>query len=144
VTALRPARPGDEDALIALMREFYVHERIQLDEPAARGALSALLADPSLGRVWWIGDDAGYMVMTMCFSLEFFGRYALIDELYVREGFRGGGIGARAVEEAAAACAAWGVRALRLEVAWENEGAQRLYTRLGFTAHDRHLMTRWL
>jgi ribosomal protein S18 acetylase RimI-like enzyme len=144
MTSLRPAGPGDEDGLIALMREFYAHERIPLDEAAARGALAALLADPSLGRVWWIGEAAGYMVVTLCFSLEFFGRYALIDELYVREGFRRGGIGARAVEEAAAACAAWGVRALRLEVAWENEAAQRLYTRLGFTAHDRHLMTRWL
>lgn len=144
MTALCPARPGDEDGLIALMREFYLHERIELDEPAARGALAALLADPTLGRVWWLGDGAGYMVVTLGFSLEFAGRYALLDELYVREGFRRGGIGARAVEEAAAACAAWGVRALRLEVAWENDGAQRLYRRLGFTAHDRHLMTRWL
>ncbi len=147
MTALRPARPGDEDALLALMREFYLHERIVLDEPAARGALSALLADPALGRVWWIGGErepAGYMVVTVGFSLEFAGRFALLDELYVRESFRSGGVGARAVEEAAAACAEWGLRALRLEVAWENDGAQRLYRRLGFAAHDRHLMTRWL
>ncbi len=147
MTALRPALPGDEDGLLAMMSEFYLHERIVLDEPAARGALAALLADPALGRVWWIGGadaPAGYMVVTMCFSLEFAGRYALLDELYVREGFRRGGIGARAVEEAAAACAAWGVQALRLEVAWDNDRARRLYTRLGFTAHDRHIMTRWL
>ncbi|HEY0152279.1 MAG TPA: GNAT family N-acetyltransferase [Longimicrobium sp.] len=147
MTTLRAAVAGDEDDVLALMREFYLHERLVLDEPAARRALAALLADPSLGRVWFVeggGAPAGYMVVTLGFSLEFAGRFALLDELYVREGFRGGGIGARAVEEAAAACAAWGVRALRLEVAWQNDGAQRLYRRLGFDAHDRHIMTRWL
>ena len=147
MTTLRPALLGDEDDILALMREFYVHEGLVLDEPAARRALATLLADPSLGRVWFIeggGAPAGYMVVTLGFSLEFAGRFALLDELYVREGFQRGGVGARAVEEAAAACAAWGVRALRLEVAWENDGAQRLYRRLGFDAHGRHTMTRWL
>ena len=147
MTTLRPALPDDEDGILALMREFYLHERLVLDEPAARRALAALLAAPSLGRVWFVeggGAPAGYMVVTLGFSLEFAGKFALLDELYVREGFRGGGVGARAVEEAAAACAAWGVRALRLEVAWQNDGAQRLYRRLGFDAHDRHIMTRWL
>jgi ribosomal protein S18 acetylase RimI-like enzyme len=147
VTTLRPALPGDEDGILALMREFYVHERLVLDETAARRALATLLADPSLGRVWFIeggGASAGYMVVTLGFSLEFAGSFALLDELYVREGFRRGGAGTRAVEEAAAACAAWGVRALRLEVDWENDAAQRLYRRLGFHAHDRHIMTRWL
>ncbi len=148
MTALRRAHPGDGEGVLAMMREFYVHERIELDEARARGALAALVADPSLGAVWRIvgpdGADAGYMVVTLGFSLEFGGRFALLDELYVREGFRRGGVGARAVNEAAAACAEWGVLALRLEVAWDNEPAQRLYTRLGFAQHDRHIMTRWL
>jgi ribosomal protein S18 acetylase RimI-like enzyme len=147
VTTLRPALLGDEDDLLELMREFYLHERLVLDESAARRALALLLADPSLGRVWFIesgGALAGYVVVTLGFSLEFAGSFAVLDELYVREAFRRGGVGTRAVEEAAAACAARGVRALRLEVDWENDGAQRLYRRLSFDTHDRHIMTRWL
>jgi hypothetical protein len=54
VTALRPALPGDVEGIVAMMREFYLHERIELDEDRARRALADLVADPSLGGVPWV------------------------------------------------------------------------------------------
>ncbi|MBI3969413.1 MAG: GNAT family N-acetyltransferase [Chloroflexi bacterium] len=42
------------------------------------------------------------------------------------------------------ACREIGARALRLEVELPNEGARRLYRRLGFVAHDRRTMTKRL
>jgi ribosomal protein S18 acetylase RimI-like enzyme len=84
------------------------------------------------------------VAVTVCFSLEFAGRYALVDELYVREAHRGRGIGARALETAAEACRALDVSALRLEVDVGNTRAMDLYRRLGFTLQERHMMSRWI
>lgn len=142
-----PAAPDDEDLVVAMMRELYVHDGLYFDEARARAALARLLADASLGRVWVAradGEPAGYLVLTLGYSLEFAGRDAFVDELYLREPFRGGGLGRRAIETAVAACRELGVEALHLEVERANTGAQGFYRRLGFHDHDRYLMTRWI
>jgi diamine N-acetyltransferase len=141
------AGPADTEALVEMMREFYAHERLAWDEARVHRALGELLGDSRNGRAWIVrkdGADAGYFFVTLGFSLEFGGRDAFLDELYLREAHRGGGLGQRAIEHMARACAEMGVRALHLEVDHDNEGAQRFYRRLGFYAHDRFLMTRWM
>ncbi len=80
----------------------------------------------------------------MGFSLEFAGRFMLIDELYVREAHRCRGIGARALEAAAEACRELDVSALRLEVDVRNTRAMAFYRRLGFALQERHMMSRWI
>lgn len=141
----RPARQGDLEPLIAMMREFYVLDGIAFDEPAARGALRALLGDAALGCVW-IAEDAGaavgYVALTLGFSLEFKGRDAFIDEIYFRESHRSRGLGRQAIELAVETCRSLGVRALHLEVGHENEAALEFYRRNGFADHNRRLMTR--
>lgn len=137
----------DERVVLDMMREFYVHEGLVMNEARARDALRTLLAEPALGRVWLLrarDATAGYLVLTLCFSLEFAGRFALVDELFIREAHRGRGIGAAALEMAAAECRGLGVAALRLEVDVVNERARALYGRLGFELQERNLMTRWL
>lgn len=141
------AGPGDEELVLAMMRELYAHEAIYFDEARARAALSRLLADDSLGRVWVArveGEPAGYLVLTLGYSLEFGGRDAFVDELFVAERFRGSGLGKRAIAKAVEACRELGVPALHLEVERANTGAQGLYRRLGFHDHDRYLLTRWV
>ena len=137
----------DEEVLAEVMREFYAHEGLDYERAKARDAFRTLVADPALGRVWLFrvgADVVGYAVVTVCFSLEFAGRYALVDELYVREGWRGRGIGARALELAAEACRGLGVAAVRLEVDTWNMRAMALYRRLGFELQERYMMSRWL
>jgi len=144
---ITPATLTDEPVLRELMREFYAHEGLVFDEARTMGAFRTLAADPNLGRVWIFrvdGEAVGYVAVTVCFSLEFAGRYALIDELYVREAHRGRGIGARAMEVVAEACHALDVSALRLEVDVENTRAMDLYRRLGFALQERHMMSRWI
>ena len=143
----KPAEARDAEQLLRLMRAFYEFEHLAFDEADACAALRQLLGDESLGRVWLIqlgAETAGYLVLTLGFSLEFKGRDAFVDELYLREEFRGRGLGTRALHFAEGACRELGVRALHLEVERANTAAQGVYRRAGFRDHDRHLLTKWV
>lgn len=128
-----------------MMRELYEHDGVPFDEARSRNGSLELMISPEQGRVWVIslGDQtAGYMILTYGFSIEYHGRYGFIDELFVREDFRGCGLGTAAVEQASAACRELGMKVILLEVAFENERAHALYSRLGFAEHGRRLMSR--
>jgi ribosomal protein S18 acetylase RimI-like enzyme len=109
-----------------------------------RRALGALIEDERFGWAWVMEDPGpvGYVVVTIGYSIEFGGRDAFVDELFVSAEARGRGLGTRALEIAAEACRAAGIVALHLEVDRGNTAAQRLYRRHGFVDHDRYLMTR--
>jgi GNAT superfamily N-acetyltransferase len=92
---------------------------LPFDEAAARQALEKILRDHSLGGVWLIqdGDEAiGYVVLTLGDSLEYHGRDAFVDEIYICESHRGRGIGAQAIKFVEKICRSLDVRALHLEV----------------------------
>ncbi|HEX8116591.1 MAG TPA: GNAT family N-acetyltransferase [Pyrinomonadaceae bacterium] len=143
----RTANPSDADALAEMMRDFNAHEGIAFDEAEVRAVLAQLFADDSLGLACLIllnGEVAGYVVIAFGFSVEFRGRDAFIDELFVKDEYRGRGLGAAAVGFAEGVCRARGVRALHLEVERQNTRAQSVYRRAGFTDHDRYLLTKWI
>jgi GNAT superfamily N-acetyltransferase len=117
------------------------------DAQRARRAMLQLIAAREHGAMWLIdagGRSAGYLVLTVCYSLEFGGRFGLLDELYLEEPYRGAGLGAQAMAFAEAACRERGWQALRLEVGHGNARALALYQGRGFRIEDRHLMTKWL
>ena len=129
------------------MREFYEIEHLRYDPDVARTALRELWANPALGRVVLVRSGervAGYLVLTFGFSLEFHGRHALVDELYVREPCRERGAGTLSLAFVEELCRTEGIHALHLEVDRANEPAQRLYHRAGYQDHDRYLLTKWL
>lgn len=106
-----------------------------------------MLTEPEFGGVWMIelnGAIAGYLVVLLGYSLEFGGRFGLLDELFVAEGYRGTGLGSEALAFAERQCRSRGWHALRLEVGQENRRAISLYRRSGFEMHDRFLMTKWM
>ena len=141
------ATPPDEETVLSLMREFYEIEHLTFTEEAARAALRQLLEGHQYGMVALMhaGEELiGYLVLTFGFSLEFHGRDALVDELYVREAHRGHGAGTLSLAFAEQLCRTEGIRALHLEVDRANEPARRLYHRAGYVDHDRYLLTRWL
>jgi GNAT superfamily N-acetyltransferase len=136
---LRQAIAADAPTILELMGEFYPLMEVTFDRRVAGPALAALLADPAIGGVWLaeLGPSpVGYAVVAFYHSLEFGGRTALLDDLYVREAHRGRGIGTAVLASVERGCREAGVRALTLEVGRENERARSLYLAFGFT--DRH------
>lgn len=139
--------PLDIDELQPLMREFYAGERLPYDESVLRRALAELWAEPLHGGAWLARVDeeaVGYGILCCGFSLEYGGRDAFVDELYVRPDWRGRGIGSRLLDAMEARCLDSGIVALHLEVDHDNPDGKRLYSRRGFVDHRRHLMTKWL
>src|SRR5437660_2355568 len=133
--------------LLELMRELYQHEAMNFDEEVARSALKKTLLDSTLGSAYLILLDeqpAGYFVLTFCFSLEFHGKFALLDEIYVRKALRKQKMGTKVIEFVEGICKKMGIKALRLEVGQENQAAQSLYGATGFQKDPRYLFTKWL
>lgn len=137
----------DISTLLELMREFYPEQQMRLDEKAATAAAKQLTNDPALGQIYLIyrgAELAGYFALTFCFSLEFHGRFALLDELYIRDSFRRQKLGKAAIIFAESVCRNEGIKALRLEVGQENIAARAFYRTGGFNQEARFLFTRWL
>jgi len=134
-------------SLLAMMREFYAQQHMRFDEAVAGSTARQLLENPDKGQVYliFLGRQlAGYFALTFCFSLEFHGRFALLDELYLRGPFRRQKLGEGVVGFAEGICRREGIAALRLEVGHENTPAQSLYKKSGFIEDARKLMTKWL
>jgi GNAT superfamily N-acetyltransferase len=145
--SLEPATAEHVPILLDWIRDFYAHESIPFDPARSRATLAELIASPAFGRVFLLvaqGDAVGYAVVALGFSLEFGGRSAFLDELYVRPPSRGQGIGTAALALLEDRCRRLGARSLALEVHLENRKAEALYRRSGFVPSGRHLLTRRL
>src|SRR5690242_18954886 len=104
----RFASTHDIAPLLTVIRDFYECERLAFDPARTERLLREVMTNQQFGRVilFEVGADEsphaaselfGYMILTFGYSLEFGGRDALIDELYVIPAARGSGIGAQAI-----------------------------------------------
>ena len=145
----KEAAISDEEVLTRLRREFVALEPFPnpLDAETDRAVLLSLIKNKQFGRIWLIkcdGETAGYLVLTFGFSLEYRGRDALLDELFVREQYRGVGVGKQAISFVARFCLSENIQAVHLEVERSNKRAQSLYSQNGFVDHERYFLTRWI
>jgi GNAT superfamily N-acetyltransferase len=143
----RTATEADVEAILEIMRGYYEEDGYAFVEAEARAAVLDLIQDDRLGRLWVAQDGgrvAGYAAITLGFSLEYRGRDAFLDELFISEASRGHGLGREALEIAEAHCRQLGVKALHLEVERHRKPALELYRQAGFKDHDRYLMTKAL
>ena len=140
---MRNATPEDVPRLVSLMDEFYAEAAYPLNHQRAAEAFVELLADERLGQIWFIqaeSKDVGHVVITFCFSMEYGGLIAFVDDLFVQRPYRRAGLGMAALTEVRNFCIARRVRALFVETGQDNAAAQALYRRAGFANTERELL----
>lgn len=141
--SLELARINDLIDVIPLVKAYHEFEEIDANEEQIRGAVTPLLITDHAGRIWFVtsnGEHVGYVALCFGYSIEFRGRDAFLDELFIKEGHRGKGIGKEVLRLLEPEAKKLGVKALHLEVAHENDRAKRLYETCGFKARDRYLL----
>jgi ribosomal protein S18 acetylase RimI-like enzyme len=138
---------ADLDDLVVLMRDYYAFDGLKFDAERARTAMNGLLSGQEHGAVWVVRDGSrivGYLALCLGYSLEFGGRDAFIDEIYVSEAFRNQGWGRKLMEAALEAAREAGVLAIHLGVERTNPNALQLYRKMGFEPRRATLMSRRL
>ncbi len=142
------AIPYNIDTLLLLMSHMQNDDpwSVPFDEFVVRNNLQELLQNPFCGLVYLARDGqilAGYLAICFDFSLEYRGKSAWVDELFVEPSYRGQGIGTRLLDLAESASRESGAQCLHLEVNRGNRAIE-LYRRRGFLDHHRYVMTKWL
>lgn len=129
-----------------LCTAFQIAEGLPPDPDTLRAALVPLLEGSPHGAVYIVGPvraPIGYAVVCFGWSLEFGGLDGFLDEIYIRPGVRGRGIGSEILNSLPKALAGAGLKALHLEVRRDNEKARALYAKLHFEPREQYmLMTR--
>ena len=126
------ATQNNIDVLLEFSRQLYKDDPsatgdAHFDEKAVRAALEAFVDNPALGRAWIVYDgnkSIGYVVLTFGYSLEYHGRDAIIDELFIKASHRGRGVGRKVLQFVEQAAQELNINAIHLEVERAKNRAQ--------------------
>ena len=137
---------ADLESLLLLMKKMQVADPWSepFEESIVRFSLAQLLQNPAYGMACLVSDDGrpiAYLLICFDYSLEYRGKGAWIDELFVEVAHRGQGIGTRLLDLAETLSREHDAQFLHLEVS-HNNPAIELYRRRGYVDHQRHLMTK--
>ena len=132
----RDITAADHDLILPMVADFYRTDAVDHEVPVEIMERSfAACADPDepllRGVLVSRGEEAvGYVYLTFCYSAEVGGRCVFIEEIFLKEQFRGMGLGREIMD--------WmereypEVRRFRLEVTQVNKSAIRLYEKSGY------------
>ncbi|BCM88881.1 hypothetical protein IAD21_00723 [Abditibacteriota bacterium] len=135
----RRATALDIALLVEMMEEFYNEANYSLDYQWAVRSFTGLFANEANGAVWIVdvaSEPAGYIVLTLHFSMEYGGLSASIDDLFVRSACRRLGVGRVALDALLAECRRRHVLAVQVETAPDNVAAKSLYQSCGLELRD--------
>lgn len=131
------------ETITSMMQDFYAIDNYPIDIEVSKKLFQEFIADEKLGQVWLIYSNkniVGYLILTYIFSFEYQGRIAFLDELYIKESYRGKGIGKQAINFIKEQAALTNVKLIYLELENHNENAQKLYLANDFEVHNRKLL----
>jgi len=145
VSAVRSASASDIPTLVELMEEFHAESGFPLNRTHAAETFSLLLSNSAWGAAWVLErarEPAGFVVLTLRFSMEHGGLQGIVDDLFVRVQHRRQGLARTAMEALFAECAGRGIRDVQVEVSEDNAAARALYRDFGLRDRtgDRQVM----
>ena len=132
----RDITAADHDLILPMVADFYRTDAVDHEVPVEIMERSfAACADPDepllRGVLVSQGEEAGgYVYLTFCYSAEVGGRCVFIEEIFLKEQFRGMGLGREIMDWMEKEYPA--VRRFRLEVTQVNKSAIRLYEKSGY------------
>jgi len=148
MTALHLAGPADVERLLPMIAAFHEETGISQKPETRAEALMPLLEGSPYGAAYLVGParaPIGYVVISFGWSLEMGGMDGVLDEIYIRPGVRGRGIGSEVLQNLPKALAGAGLKALHLEARRDDPKIDGFYRRNKFEGRpDVLVMTRKL
>lgn len=144
--SIRPARPGEAGLVLSFVKELAEYEKL-LDEVVASEADIAESLFGDSPRVFcdiaeWDGEPVGFALWFYTYS-TFKGRHGIwLEDLFVRPGQRGRGIGKALMARLARRCVEEGLPRLAWWVLNWNEPSRVFYRSIGAKAQDEWTVKR--
>ncbi len=131
---IRKITAADRTEYIAMAKDFYSSPAVleNIPEENITSGFEEFISGSPYGDAFIFETDgiiAGYGVLAYTYSQEAGGRAVWIEEIYIKEGFRGRGIGSEFIKYVLDNIPA---KRYRLETEPDNERAAKLYKKLGF------------
>ena len=142
---LKKATTKDAEELLKLMCDYYSYEGLEFNKFDSQKTLVDILSSDGYGIVDLILVDshiAGYLCMTYGYSLEYFGRDCILDEIYVVPQYQRKGIGSCVLKLIEKQLNEKGFKAIHLEVFDKNKHALDFFAKNGFTVHKSSFMSK--
>ena len=101
VTAIRPLLPGDYEKWLALWKGYQIFYETNIPEEVSRESFRRMLdpAEPTAGALAFQGENAIGMVNWIFHRSNWtIGDYCYLQDLYVSQQSRGGGVGRQLIE----------------------------------------------
>jgi len=132
--SIRPIKLSDKTEYLKMADDFYSTDAVYKKVPKEHfeNAFSELMRSTERIEAYIIESGnsiAGYILLAKFYSQEAGGETIWFDEIYVKEEFRGKGLATYAMT---CLMEKYKDSSFRLEIEPENEGAIRLYERMGF------------
>jgi ribosomal protein S18 acetylase RimI-like enzyme len=141
--SFRQLETSDIEIIVEMMQEFYAIDNYPINIEESKKLFEEFVTNENLGKAYLILNNeiiVGYAILTFVFSFEYKGKIAFFDELYIKESYRGKGIGQEAVSFIQIEALKFKLKLLYLEVEEHNVKAQKLYLASRFEMHNRKIM----
>jgi GNAT superfamily N-acetyltransferase len=137
---IREIRQEDKAALLCMAKEFYDTKAVlhKIPEEYIHNTINEALSSSPYVAAYVIEEKeshAGYGLISLTYSGEVGGMAVLIEELYIRNEYRGMGLGSKFLDFIHQKYSKR-VKRFRLELTKSNISAERLYRRKGYKSID--------